>query len=162
VTAYFVTYPHGGFVDGEYPSDLAIPAWVKFLHNWGRPVRESLTAADLKEGMSLVQVEFGKSTSKPDSHEYYSTTLTNVSDKRVRVLKFGGYAEVGKQFTLYTVTGHFFTVEDFKEWYGQKGEWIEPGHSVTDSNNYGGRPALWAYYCETDGGKEFLTGGIIE
>jgi hypothetical protein len=162
VTAYFVAYPSGALVDYQCPNKLPVPAWVKYPENSGPIDREILTAADLKEGLSLVRVQFGKSTSQPRSRHHYSTTLTNVSGRRVRVLKFGGYTKAGSSFSLNTITSRFFTAEDFKEWYGQKGEWIDPGQSVTDPNNYGSPPVLWAYYCEAEGGKRFLTGGVIE
>jgi hypothetical protein len=162
VTAYFVAYPSGMLVDCQRPHELPLPKWVGGLHASDAPDADKLTAADLKKGLLLVRVGFGKSTSKPSSRDHYSTTLTNVSGKRVRVLKFGGYTKAGNGFSLNTITSHFFTAEDFKEWYGQKGEWIDPGQSVTDPNNYGTPPCLWAYYCETEGGETFLTGGIIK
>jgi hypothetical protein len=162
VTAYFVAYPGGTLADYQCSNELPVPEWVRFPEVPGPPDRDRLTAADLKEGQSIVRVEFGKSTSKPESRDHYSTTLTNVSRKRIRVLKFAGYSKAGDGFFLNTITSQFFTVEDFKEWYDLKGEWIDPGQSVTDPNNYGGPPVLWAYYCEVEGGKQFITGGIIE
>jgi hypothetical protein len=163
VTAYFVTYPSGNLVDYRCPTDnLPLPAWVKSPAKSVVPDREELTPADLTQGQALVRVTFGKSTSQPGSRHHYSTTLSNVSEKRVRVLKFGGYTKVGKAFALNTITRRFFTAEDFKEWYNQKGEWIEPGKSVADPNNYGSPPVLWAYYCEAEDGTKFLTGGIVE
>jgi hypothetical protein len=162
VKAYFVAYPSGALIDYRCPNQLPVPGWVRFPDHSGPPDRDLLTAADLEEGQSLVRVEFGTSTSEPGSRHHYSTTLTNVSGKRVRVLKFAGYMKAGKGYSLSTITSRFFTAEDFKEWYGQKRDWIEPGQSVTDPNNYGSPPVLWAYYCEAEGGKSFLTGGIIE
>lgn len=73
---------------------------------------------------------------------------------------FGGYRKTGRYFQLSTITGHFFSAEDFRDWYGQPGEWIEPGRSVADPNNYGSPPCLWAYHCETEDGTKFLAGGI--
>ncbi len=162
VTAYFVAYPSGALADYQSPNELPVPEWVRFPDDSAPPDRDRLAATDLKEGESLVRVAFGKSTSEPSSRDHYSTTLSNLSGKRVRVLKFAGYTKSGNGFSLNTITSRFFTAEDFKEWYGQKGEWIEPGQSVTDPNNYGSPPVLWAYYCEAEGGKKFLTGGIIE
>jgi hypothetical protein len=162
VTAYFVAYPSGALADYRCPNELPVPEWVRFPDDSGPPDRDRLTATDLKEGESHVRVEFGTSTSEPRSRHHYSTTLTNVSGKRVRVLKFAGYTKAGNAFFLNTITSRFFTAEDFKEWYGQKGEWIEPGQSVSDPNNYGSPPVLWAYYCEAEDGRKFLTGGIIE
>jgi len=162
VTAYFVAYPSGALVDYQCPNELPLPGWLKFPDQVGPADQDLLTAADLERGQSLVRVEFGASTSEPGSRHHYSTKLTNVSGKRVRVLKFGGYTKAGKGYSLNTITSRFFTAEDFKEWYGQKRDWIEPGQSVTDPNNYGSPPGLWAYYCEAEDGKKFLTGGIIE
>ena len=162
VAAYFVAYPSGTLVDYRCPNDLPVPEWVKFPEKSGVPDHDELTADDLKEGRSVVRVTFGKSRSKPGSRHHYSTTLTNLSTKRVQVLKFGGYTKVGKVFTLNTISQRFFTAEDFKEWYDQKGDWLEPGESVTDPNNYGSPPVLWAYYCEAEGGGKFVTGGIVE
>jgi hypothetical protein len=162
VTAYFVVYPRGSLVEYQCEHDLPVPEWVTFLEDTGPPDSDRLTDADLQEGRLLVRVDFGKSTSEPHSRHHYSTTLTNVSRKRVRVLKFGGYAKAGSGFFLNTVTSRFFTAEDFKEWYGQKGDWIEPGQSVTDPNNYGSPPCLWAYYCEAEDGEKFLSGGTLE
>ena len=162
VTAYFVAYPSGTLVDYQSSNELSVPDWVKFLKNMRPADRERLTAADLTAGQSQVRVEFGKSTSEPNSRHHYSTTLTNASGNRVRVLKFAGYTKTGNEFYLNTITSQFFTANDFKGWYSQKGEWIEPGESVTDPNNYGSPNALWAYYCEAEGGKKFLTGGIID
>jgi hypothetical protein len=162
VTAYLVAYPSGELIDYRCPNELPVPEWVTFPVDSGPPERDRLAATDLMEGLSLVRVAFGKSTSQPGSHHHYSTTLTNVSGKRVRVLKFGGYTKVGNGFSLNTITSRFFTSADFKEWYGQRGEWIDPEQSVTDPNNYGSPPMLWAYYCEAEGGKKFLTGGVVE
>jgi hypothetical protein len=162
VTAYIVAYPSGTLVDYRCPNDLPVPEWVRFPEKSAVPDRDELMAADLKEGLSVVRVTFGRSRSEPASRHHYSTTLRNLSEKRVRILKFGGYTKVGKVFALNTISQRFFTAEDFKEWYGQRGDWLDPGESVTDPNNYGSPPVLWAYYCETEGGGKFVTGGIIE
>ncbi len=52
---------------------------------------------------------------------------------------------------------NFYSAGEFREWYSMGDrEWIAPGESVTDTNNYGARPVLWAYWLETDNGEEFL------
>ena len=162
VTAYFVTYPGGQLFDFHGGEDLPLPTWVHGLVRTGPAEQDTLTEADVKAGQSLVRVTFGRSTADPNSRDRYSTTLTNVSRKPVRVLKFAGYTKSGSAFALNTVTGQFFTAADFKEWYGQRGEWIAPGQSVTDPNNYGSPPVLWAYYCEAQGGERFVTGAVVE
>jgi hypothetical protein len=162
VTAYFVAYPGGNLLDHRGPDTLPFPEWVGGLSPAEIPQHDRLTAADLKQGQSLVRVTFGRSTAQPSSRHHYSTTLTNLSDRPVRVLKFAGYARSGRAFVMNTVTGSFFSADEFREWYGQTGAWIAPGQSVTDPNNYGTPPVLWAYYCELERGQEFLTGGVLE
>jgi hypothetical protein len=162
VTAYLVAYPSGTLVDWDGPPDLTMPSWVNFPEKVPLREHDALAAANLEEGQKLVRVTFGESTSHPGSRGYYSTTLKNISANRVRVLKFGGYIRKGNVFVLHTIADGFFTAEEFKDWYDQRRDWIEPGESLTDPNNYGSPPVLWAYYCEAEDGKRFLTGGIIE
>lgn len=125
---------------------------------------DQLSEADLAEGTSIVRVELGPSTraDSTESRRFYSTRLTNFSTERVRVLKSAGYSKHGDHFELNTTTGRFFTATDFIEWYGVQGEWIEPGASVVDPNNFGTPPTMWAHYCETESGRRFVTGGIIK
>ena len=92
-----------------------------------------------------------------------STTLTNVSGQRLRVLRFAGYVRTPLGWILHTVTGGFFSADEFREWYGLgEGEWIEADGSARDPNNYGGPPVLWAYYCLAEDGTEFVAGGVLE
>jgi hypothetical protein len=138
-----------------------VPDWIVSSEETGLPDFDRLTIADLQEGHSRIKVKFGKSTSEPDSRDNYSTTLTNVSGERIRVLKFGGYSKTKNGFSLNTISSRFFTAEDFVDWYGQQGDWIEPGQSLTVHNNYGSRPCIWAYYCETEGGSKLIAGGVV-
>lgn len=161
VTAYFVAYPSRALVELRGSNKLRLPGWVTSPVESSEPDRDVLTLEDLEEGRSLVQIRFGPSRSHPESIHHYSTTLKNISDKRVRVLKFGGYKKTGYQYALSNNTNIFFTPADFKDWYHQKGDWIEPGQELTDWNNYGTPPCLWAYYCESENGQKFIAGGII-
>jgi len=162
VTAFFVTYPRGTLVEYHCPRAVPVPDWVHVEEPLGPPDQDRLIPDDLEEGHALVRVEFGKSTREPSSRRHYSTTLTNISGERIRVLKFGGYTKHGGEFFLHTITNRFFSAMTFMEWYGQKNDWLEPGESVVDPNNYGDPPVLWAYYCETQSGRQFVAGGIIE
>ena len=160
VTAYFVAYPSKTVVDYKSPTALALPQWVNELQSSTVADVNKLTLDNLKDGNALIRVTYGKSTARPSSPNYYSTTLSNHSNKRVRVLKFGGHIPQGGQFVMSNAARRFYTADEFMEWYGQKGRWIEPGQSVTDPNNYGGRPMLWAYYVEIEGGQKCWTGRV--
>jgi hypothetical protein len=64
---------------------------------------------------------------------------------------------------LSAVTGTFYSGCEFCEWYGLGDrEWLGPGESACDPNNYGGPPMLWACYCQAEDGKEFVAGGVLE
>jgi hypothetical protein len=61
------------------------------------------------------------------------------------------------------VPKQFYSAAEFREWYGLgSSEWIEPGQAVSDPNNYGSPPVLWAYYCELASGQQFIAGGALE
>jgi len=65
-----------------------------------------------------------------------STTLTNLLEKPVQVVRFGGYFNV-------------------------QGEMYEITKSVTDQNNWGSPGSLWAYELETRDGGRFWTGEVF-
>jgi hypothetical protein len=162
VRLFVVAYPGGQLVDCEM-GDLPEPPGV---FDWGPepvPDIDVLKAADLEEGRKYVHVSYGPSELRPRDRGHYSTTLTNVSGQRVRVLRFAGYKRTPLGWVLHTVTGGFFSAEEFREWYGQgEREWLGPGESACDPNNYGGPPVLWAYYCQAEDGSEFIAGGVLE
>jgi hypothetical protein len=67
---------------------------------------------------------------------------------------------IENNFPQSTVTGEYFTDQQFEEWYGVEADgWIQPGETVTDWDNYGGRgrQGIWAYFCEDEDGKEFIS-----
>lgn len=79
------------------------------------------------------------------------------------MLRFGGYSPQEDGWVLNNATGAFYTSDEFANWYGLcDAEWIVPGQTVIDRNNYGGRPTLWAYHCEFDDGTKFVAGQVLE
>jgi hypothetical protein len=162
VTAFVVAYPNGQVVDCEL-AGLRGPAGMTGLSPGRNRDNDLLLPADLDEGKEHVAVKHGKSGRRPGTRGHYSTTLTNLSGRRIRVLRFAGYARTAQGWRLHTVTGAMYSAREFREWYGlgQK-EWLGPGESATDPNNYGGPPMLWAYYCLAEDGTEFVAGGLLE
>jgi hypothetical protein len=54
---------------------------------------------------------------------------------------------IENNFPQSTVTGEYFTDQQFQEWYGVEADgWIQPGETLTDWDNYGGRgkQGIWA------------------
>ena len=117
----------------------------------------------LKNGEQFVKVVYGTCEARPEDPTYYSTTIENISSHKVRVTKFAGFGGTGFSYRLSTITGDYFTAENFVDWYGVADNgWIEPGKSVCDPNNYGGSiNVIWAYFCETDDGQPFVAGAKV-
>jgi hypothetical protein len=135
----------------------------------GLPLPEDLSDSDflhlgaLEPGRAYIQITYGPSATRQRDRHYYATSLKNISTEGIRVRRFAGYRPSEEGWRLSTVTRQFYSAEEFCEWYGLgSSKWIEPGQVVTDPNNYGSPPVLWAYYCESASGQEFIAGGILE
>ena len=162
VRAAVVCYPNGQAVQA-WPGPLPLPAGVGGLRRSLTRRDATIRLEDLDAGHQHVRVTFGPSLSRPNAPDHYSTTLTNISAKNIRVDAFGGYSRTGDTYRLNTVTGEFFTAKEFRNWYGLgESEWILPGQSVADRNNYGARPVIWAYQCTTESGEKVLVGALAE
>ncbi len=105
----------------------------------------------MEKGARQLSVSHGKCTIK-EGKKHYSTSLTNLSDRRLRVKMFGGFAGSQGSYVLANYTKEWFSAKDFIDWYGvSKDGWILPGETVTDSNNWGGGDdGFWAYWCENE------------
>lgn len=162
VREFVVAYPNRQMVDSHVVS-LDYPEAVTGLSPGRRQDSDTVEEADLEIGAKWVEVAHGPVRRDARGETAYSTTLTNVSGERVRVLRFAGYHRVRGRWVLSTVTGQFYSPDEFRSWYGlTDSEWLQPGESATDPDNYGGPRSLWAYYCESESGERFVAGGIVE
>jgi len=51
----------------------------------------------------------------------------------------------------------YYSGKQFQNWYGVKESgWIDPGETVIDNDNYGGKSGIWIYFGETEDGEEFI------
>ena len=153
---FVASYQNGQAVDGwnvTYP----LPEGIRELERKVVQCDDEFEKEAWLVGASIVSVTFGVSPIKKPN--YYSTTLTNLSEEKIKVVKFAGLAQVGGKWKVSTVTGDYYSAEEFREWYGMKDEWILPGGKACDENNYGGYPGVWAYWCVSESGRQFLTGG---
>ncbi len=161
ITAFLVVYPNGEVLSAEqefYP----LPEGVTILETKPHPLQDILNPEELNGGQAFVKINFGPSVPRHKEPGHYSTTLQNISDKKIRVLKFAGFTRSGTGFQLSTVTGDYFSADEFINWYGvAKDGWILPGQTVADPNNYGGSDGYWVYYFETEESKEFAAGARI-
>ncbi len=162
VRAFVVSYPNGQVLDCE-PAGLPSPAGLTGLTRGRGEDDDLLRPEDLEEGRKYIEVKYGRSELAPGDPNRYSTTLVNISGQRIKVLRFAGYKRTREGWKLSTVTGSFYSAEEFRAWYGLgKSAWIAPGEAAADPNNYGSPPVLWAYYCRAEDGKEFIAGGVLE
>lgn len=155
VRSFLIGYPSGEILDSEAPF-LPLPDGLHYIEEAEEPVVHFIESSDFRDGSQYVDIRFGE---HPENAEYsfrYATWFTNKSAHKLRVLKFGAYAPEGRKYRLHTISDTFFTAEQFRNWYGMDGEWIMPGETVCDPNNYGGSGCLWAYWCETSEGKQFI------
>ena len=165
VRAFVVAYPSGEVLDAM-PGVRPLPEGVHWV---GKPAeadlpsrREAPTEEEIRTGAAYMTLAFGPSVARPKNPTHYSTSLTNVSRERLRIVAFGAYAKIKGAWALNTITEEMFTSRQFREWYGTRDEhgWVAPGEIVKDPNNYGSRSSLWAYFGETESGATFVVAGV--
>ncbi len=162
VRAFAAAYPNGQVLDWE-PCGLSLPEGLEGLSPTSRTDHDLLRLEDLELGRAYLQITYGPSAARPRERGSYATTLKNVSTERIRVHCFAGYRRDGEGWKLSTVTRQFYSAGEFQAWYGLgSSEWIEPGQVASDANNYGSPPVLWAYYCESASGRQFVAGEVLE
>jgi hypothetical protein len=160
ISSCIVAYAHGSVL---YTSEICapLPPDIDFTHEKKRDY-DSVRLSDIEAGSAMVKVNHGPRTRRNDRGSFdHTTTFTSISDEKIRVLRFGVYGKYENEYLMGNVGGAFFSAEDFRNWYGQRGEWILPGESVADLHNYTTPGALWAYYIETESGQRFIAGGIF-
>jgi len=158
VQGFAVAYPNLQIMD-QHPTYSILPDEITGLSLSKEQVSDVLTDKELITGNTIIAIKYG--TSPQESQGNYSTTLTNISNTKLKIVRFAGYTPVANEYQLSTVTGKHYSAEEFKNWYDQKSEWLEPGQSVVDENNYGDPPSLWAYYFTTEDGKNLIAGKVI-
>ncbi len=162
IKAFIVAYPNGQLVDGN-TRGLPLPKGFTGLSPSAIPDRDILQLSDLKIGKQFLKIKYGKSPSHPNDRSHYSTSLVNITNERIKVNRFAAYIKTNRGWRLSTITKKFFSAQEFQEWYGLgSNPWIMPMQAVGDPNNYGAPPILWAYYCETESGKQFIAGAILQ
>ncbi len=156
IKAYLITYPNGEILDFNSET-IPLPEETSGLVIHYNKKEKILTLKDLVKGNKIINVVYGPSTQVDSEKLYYSTSIKNISDKKIRIINFSPYIKKGLKYGA-EIT---YTKEQFMTWYGQSSEWIQPGQTVTDHSNYGGPPCLWAYTIETDDGTTAIGGKVF-
>lgn len=129
-----------------------------------RPIVEdtifaAVEKAELKAGKALLEIRH-RQQAADRGKPYYTSSLTNRSTERIRIDRFGTYIQKGKTLVLHSLTGGFLSAQQFREWYGVDGEWIEPGQTVTDTSSHSNLGVYWVYFGVTQSGKEVVAGAV--
>lgn len=159
---YIVSYRNGNIVY-ETQDFSQYPDGITFIPD-GVENTAVFTKAELTEGNHLFKMKFSKSPIYPKDKDYYESTITNLSNQKVQVLKFGGFVEIdSNKYALKTITGDFFSSSDFNNWYMDSTDlWIENNETIFDPINYGGNNSFWAYQIKTDSGDILWFGNYAE
>lgn len=162
VRCYIVVYPNGQVLHAENAFQ-PLPPNLTFLEPTGERRQDTFDPEVLERGREYAEVTFGRCPSRPADRNHYSTTIRNVGSVRFRVTKFGAFSKRGGVYVLSTVSGDYFTAEEFAAWYGAPNDgWIAAGEEAQDPNNYGGgSDVYWVYYCECEDGAEFVAGAKV-
>jgi hypothetical protein len=166
INSFYVCSSNGQLLHTEWINKSAwetLPAEILAQIKRAIPADTSLTVDQLEGGKRFVEIEYGKSSRQEEGdYRFYSTVLKNVSARKIKITRFGGYMLKGGAWQLASVTGNFYTADDFRDWYEQKGEWLMPGDAAHNTANWGEPPVLWAYFGVTDTGESFIAGKVLE
>jgi hypothetical protein len=166
INCFYVCSSNGQLLHTEWINKSTwetLPAEILAQIRRAIPADTSLTVGQLEGGKRFIEIEYGKSSHQEENgHRPYATRLKNISARKIKITRFGGYSLRGGTWQLSSVTGNFYTADDFRDWYEQKGEWLMPGDTACDAANWGEPPVLWAYFGVTDTGESFVAGKVLE
>lgn len=163
VASFVVAYKNGEIVD-RFGSGRRLPPELFFMKANAESEPFELSDDALRSGAHFLDVRHLRALGAAAKKGTYETHITNVCTVPVRIRRFAGFARSADgAWKLHTVSGGFYDDRQFREWYGLgEVEWIEPGQTVKDPDNYGGPRILWAYFGQSVDGAEFTAGAVAE
>jgi len=120
--------------------------------------RQGYSKSLLRAGQGKVDIFHGDSLSQDeDPRSHYSTSITNISDSKIRVFKFAAYKK-GFFGKLSRESEGFYCLRQFKEWFRVPDDegWIQPNETVCDPDNFGYGKGFWLYFFEDESGDVFI------
>lgn len=126
------------------------------------PLARRVRPEQLTAGKHYIEISFATSTKQVDGVHCYATSVRNISNQKIKIIKFAGLTFNGSDWGLASVTDNFYGAEHFKDWYKQSGEWLLPGDDVCYDENWGDPPILWTYFGLTEHGDSFIAGECLQ
>lgn len=162
VRSCIIAYPNGEILNATRAFG-PLPEGLQFEELTTLPFEDGVDKAALARGLGYLSVVHGAKRLGAGGKAIFSTSLTNVSCERVRVLRFAFRGRRDGQQPPDKVSGKYFTAEQFATWYGvDETGWIQPGQTVSDPDNWVPMGGLWVYVCESESGEQFVTGAEAE
>lgn len=159
----FIVANAGGEMIFRAGVPLAVPDGIYLAKESADASEITLEESQIHAGEKWLCISYGDCPAQPDSAEFYSIKITNVSEMKVRIIHFGYYVLEAGKWHLATTTRAMFTSRMFRDWYNlADSEWIDPGTHVTCPQVFGGLPGevLWAFQIETYGGTKSLIAAV--
>lgn len=126
------------------------------------PLARRVRPEQLMIGKHYIEIIFAPSTKQIKGVLCYSTAVRNISNQKIKIVKFAGLTFDGVDWGLASVTDNFYTAQHFKDWYKQTDEWLLPGAVACYDENWGNPPIMWAYFGLTEHGDSFIAGECLQ
>ncbi len=157
IVSYLVIYPNGE-IRSYQKLFFPLPDGVRNLETLKTEhIYYRFDPGELNSGTNVCRVTNDGFRLDNNQKSIFRTTLTNLSDQPIRILRFAAFVASGdQQYRLNNVSGDFYSRDQFAAWYVAADGWIPAGKSVFDDANYGSGNGVWAYFGITKSGDKFV------
>lgn len=136
---YVVAYPNGEILENTVDSDI-IPVGTYY------PGETTPRSETMPECVASPSVEIKNIPSLyHNREERYCTRIRNTGAVPFKINRFAAFHMLDGRYVISTITGDWYTCEQFRNWFNQSQEWINPGEQVADQDNYGYGIGYWVF-----------------
>ncbi len=157
VLAYIVLLSDGQIIDGD--NEFApLPEGAYYIEERNNIDKSKLPKFNqIKSIASGIHISHQPSPFNEYDSSLYATQLTNNGSSAFKINRFSSYTEqlwnkIKRRPRHSNLINGWFNSQDFKLWYDQKSEWIQPNETVSDMRNYGDN-FHWIYEVEYEDGQ---------
>lgn len=159
IKRYCVVYPSGEILNISH-NLLNIPQNAYWIDDNDIQDFKELSESEviLNSQDVLIQIK----ESKNPQMVYFTTEITNNMNCKLFPIAFGGYIKKDGVYVLDNVINTAYSDVQFINWYNCRNEYLTPGETVSDPNNYGGDDSYWIYIFKTENGDIIKVGKYID